>query len=119
MTLDDIYFDFESIYKPFESYVTDDIDGIDLVIREYKSKKYLQPLEVKLTVMPDSSTYRKLESEWGYEIVIRPATMEYLALSLYDNTKTYNQEIFQIFDEVCNKILIGQAKEKFFFIFNL
>ncbi|WP_300844809.1 HindVP family restriction endonuclease [uncultured Dubosiella sp.] len=104
MTLKDIYFDFESVYQPFRAYAYGEIDGIDLVIRHYPSMKYLRPLEVKLTVMPDSTTFSKPQDQWGCEIVIRPATMEYIALSLFDNTKEYRSEIFEIFDPYCREI---------------
>ena len=62
------------------------MDGVDLVIREYNTKNYLRPLGIKLTVRPDSTTFEKSKNEWGCEIVIRPSTMEYLALSLYEST---------------------------------
>lgn len=105
MKLNDLYFDFESIYKPFEDYTTGSIDGIDLVIRENnKDRRYLRPLEVKLTVMPDSTTFRKPETEWGCEIVIRPATMEYIALSIFDSTKEHRDTIIEIFDKCCGTI---------------
>lgn len=104
MTLDNLYFDFETVYKPFEQFSEDGIDGIDLVIRSYPQKKYLKPLEVKLTVMPDSTTHQKPEDEWGCEIVVRPATTEYMALSIYESTKDYKEIIFEIFDGVCSKV---------------
>lgn len=104
MTLDDLYFDFEAVYKPFEQFSEGDIDVVDLVIRNYPQKEYLKPLEVKLTVMPDSTTWQKPEDEWGCELVVRPATTEYIALSMYEATQNYKDIIFEIFDKVCSKI---------------
>lgn len=42
----------------------------------------LHCLEVKLTALPDNSTYRLPETQYGCEIVVRPTTIVYLALGI-------------------------------------
>lgn len=81
---DQLYFAFESKFEPYQKYASDDIGGIDLVIKSTKGQ-FLRPLEIKLTVLPDSGTSVKPEVLWGSEIVIRPATTKYCALGIADS----------------------------------
>ena len=61
---DQLYFAFESKFEPYQKYASDDIGGIDLVIKSTKGQ-FLRPLEIKLTVLPDSGTSVKPEVLWG------------------------------------------------------
>lgn len=99
----ELYFSFESIYEPYQAYSFDQIDGIDLVIKDLNGK-FLSPLEVKLTVMPDNTTYRKPENLWGSEIVIRSATTSYCALGMFDAIKEESQTVRAIFEAACSSI---------------
>jgi hypothetical protein len=83
----DLGFFFESPYKPYEKYIhkeLETLENIDLVIKD--GGKFLRPLEVKLTVLPDQSTCSKSnECHWGSELVIRPASTSYAALGIFDS----------------------------------
>lgn len=95
ITFDDIFntrepteeleFIFEDRFEPFAQYVHGAYDGIDLVIGH--QGRHFSALEVKLTVLPDQTTCRKTEAEWGAELVIRPVTVVYAALSIYHEIK--------------------------------
>ncbi|MGG4610763.1 HindVP family restriction endonuclease [Providencia sp. Me31A] len=99
---DDLTFSFESKYEPYQQYAYDDIRGIDLVIK--KGNDYLRALEIKLTVVPDNTTYNDKESEWGSEIVIRPASTSYCALGIMHSCKDEFKEIRNIFEKTCENI---------------
>jgi len=105
----DLYFDFESRFTDYLPLVEGGLERVDLVIRkaekEVKGGKNvvvagegIRPLEVKLTVLPDSATYSKEQDLWGPEIVIRPATVKYCALSIAHSVG--KKEIKDIFNDV-------------------
>jgi len=102
-TAEQLYFAFESVFEPYQEYSFDAIDGIDLVIKD-TSGEYLSPLEVKLTVLPDNTTYKKSEDMWGSEMVVRSATTSYCALGMYDAVKAESREVREIFEEACSSI---------------
>lgn len=98
-----LYFAFESVFMPYQEYSFDPIDGIDLVIKDTVGE-FLSPLEVKLTVLPDSTTYKKSENQWGSEMVVRSATTSYCALGMYDAIKEKSRHVREIFEEACSSI---------------
>lgn len=100
---DELYFSFESVYEPYQKYSFDAIDGIDLVIKDLNGN-FLSPLEVKLTVLPDNTTYKKPEESWGSEMVVRSATTSYCALGMFDAIKDDAGDIRTIFEESCSAI---------------
>lgn len=100
---EDLFFSFESVYQPYQQYSFDDIDGIDLVIKDLKGN-YLAPLEVKLTVLPTDSTSKFSEDKWGCELVIRSATTSYCALGMFDSVKTEAKKVREIFEDACSSI---------------
>lgn len=61
-------FNFETKYRAYQKFAFDDIKGIDLVISDENVQ--IRPLEVKLTVIPDNTTWELDEEDWGSEIVI-------------------------------------------------
>lgn len=99
----ELQFDFESKYEPYQKYAFDSIDGIDLVVKDLDGT-FLAPIEVKLTVLPTSATANRPESEWGSEIVIRTATTSYCALGIWDAVKDHHQHIRSIFENTCSNI---------------
>ena len=101
---EELYFSFETRYLPFEKYVHDELKPIDLVIKNAKNGEYLQPLEIKLTTLPDNSTSENLEEDYGSELVIRSPTMRYLALSIANSCENKFKEIREIFEPNCHKI---------------
>jgi hypothetical protein len=86
LNLDNLDFNFESKYEPYQAYSFDSIDGIDLVVKSIDGT-YLSPLEIKLTVLPTSNTSFRPQDEWGCELVVRSATTSYCALGMYDSVK--------------------------------
>jgi len=59
---------------------------------------------VKLTVIPDSSTFMQDEKDWGSEIVIRPATTSYSAIGIAHSCQKNFPRIRDIFEPVCSTI---------------
>ena len=100
---DELYFSFESKFEPYQKYASDDIGGIDLVVKS-TAGEFLRPLEIKLTVLPDSGTAKKAEKLWGSEIVIRPATTKYCALGIADSCFEYMDDIRTRFEVIGDKM---------------
>lgn len=99
----ELYFAFESVYEPYQEYSFDTIDGIDLVIKDLAGN-FLSPLEVKLTVLPDNTTYKRNEELWGSEMVVRSATTSYCALGMFDAVKKDAKKVREIFEDACSSI---------------
>lgn len=99
----ELYFSFESVFEPYQKYSFDDVDKIDLVVKDCH-EKWLMPLEVKLTVLPTSGTCGLTENKWGCELVIRAATTSYCALGMYDSVCDHAREIREIFEKPCSSI---------------
>ena len=97
-----LYFKFESRYVPHERFVYDELVTIDCLVMH--GEKYLRPLEIKLTTLPDQTTHNKDESEYGCEIVVRSATMKYLALSMAESLSDEIEAIRALFTPVCSSI---------------
>lgn len=85
---DDWYFDFESKCERYNQYVPQDKpltekEKTDLVVRRKSDMTSLAPLEIKLTVVPDKATANKTAEKQGSELVCRPVTTKYCALSIF------------------------------------
>lgn len=81
---EDTFYAFESAYTPYQNLVVDGLPRIDLVTSKIV-KGLAEPvrgIEVKLTALPDNQTAEDKEEEYGSEIVVRPDTIVYLALSI-------------------------------------
>jgi len=102
-TFDDLEFCFESRFEPYQHYSLETIDGIDLVVKHVDGG-FLSPLEVKLTVLPDNSTYKKPEEDWGSEMVVRSATTSYCALGMFDSVSGSAPDVRGIFEDSCADI---------------
>ena len=94
----EIRFNFESHYLPYQSFAYDHIGRVDLVIKH--NDEWLRPLEIKLTVIPDNMTSEDVEENWGSEIVIRPATTSYCALGIFYSCKDVTKELRDLFEPV-------------------
>lgn len=81
-TSEELFFAFERDYAPYQIKIINELPRIDLVTLNSTTSQHLQGLEVKLTALPDNSTCTLTESLYGAELVIRPDTIVYLALSL-------------------------------------
>lgn len=78
----DLFFAFESDYIPFQKLVINNLPRIDLVTMNSKDNTCLRGIEIKLTALPDNSTCLLPEDKYGSEIVCRPDTIVYMALSI-------------------------------------
>jgi hypothetical protein len=79
---DNLYFAFERDYAPFQKLVIGNLPRIDLVTMNSSNSKCLRGIEVKLTALPDNSTCEREENQHSSEIVVRPDTIVYMALSI-------------------------------------
>lgn len=100
----DIFFNFESDCPPFQRMVKGTMPRIDLVI--YNTDVYQLPrcLEVKLTALPDNNTSGLTEDQFGCEIVIRPDTIVYQALSIAQSFQGRENDLLKILQPVCKSI---------------
>jgi len=99
----DLNFCFESKFEPYQAFSREDIGGIDLVVKDTQNN-FITPLEIKLTVLPDDGTSKLKETEWGSELVIRPATTKYAALGMVQSIQERLEEVHEIFEPVCADI---------------
>ncbi len=79
---DDLFFAFESDFTPYQQLIVGSLPCIDLVTLQRSTSLSLRGLEIKLTALPDNSTYHLDDNGYSCEIVIRPDTIVYLALSI-------------------------------------
>ncbi|WP_369743040.1 HindVP family restriction endonuclease [Pseudidiomarina sp. PP-1MA] len=98
----ELSFLFESKFEPYQEYSRTDIKGIDLVLKLGDS--FIRALEVKLTVIPDDTTANDRESDWGTELVIRPASTSYAALGIFDSIKPFRARLKEILEPTCSTI---------------
>ena len=102
---EDLYFDFEARYDPYRRYVHDEMEKIDLVIKNYLTKEFIRPLEVKLTTLPDNSTCQcENQADYGSELVLRPATFRYVALSMTHALQDDRADIRACLGPICTRI---------------
>lgn len=79
---DDLYYNFESSYPPYEKFYVGKREHIDLVLADYGTGQVIRGLEIKLTALPDNTTNGLDEAHYSCEIVVRPSTICYLACSI-------------------------------------
>lgn len=102
----DLFFSFETQYTPFASYMKGDFPRADLVTID-TSKDPHQPcraLEIKLTALPDTTTYKLSDDKYGSEIVVRPDTIVYLAIGIADAYQNDRNELKRILNPVNQKV---------------
>lgn len=98
----EIYFDFESRYEPYNQLLPlelplTDKDKIDLVVRKKSNMDPKSALEIKLTVIPDKSTAGKPREQQGSELVCRPVTTKYCALGIFEGlSHTERGEVYDL-----------------------
>lgn len=79
----DTFYAFETQYTPYQKYYIGSLPRIDLVVQN-KNGDCLSGIEIKLTALPDQTTFNLAEDKYGSEIVVRPDTIVYLACSILD-----------------------------------
>jgi hypothetical protein len=89
------FFSFETPFNPYADLVVGHLPRVDLVVIDNasKTKANLSGLEVKLTAIPDSTTWDAAEDCYGCELVVRPDTIVYLALAICARMRTRRQEM--------------------------
>ena len=103
------YYSFESQFPPYQQYTLGN-KSIDVVVykmtRDTSSAEVsltpARPLEVKLTVVPDSDTSNRSQNEWAPELVIRPISSAYAMLGIASSLLSGEND--QLLEEV-TKIL--------------
>ena len=103
----DLYFGFEEAYEPYGKFVKGDLPRVDLVtFRGRSTATPLNPIEIKLTALPDNSTaWLKDDRKYGCEIVVRPDSIVYVALSIAKNYRDSRRELEQRLKVSTNKSL--------------
>lgn len=102
---DRLKFCFESSFDPYGEFVEDQMEVIDLVIRNNATGAFIRPLEIKLTTLPDDATSDLPEDRYGSEIVVRSPTMRYMALGLAQTCSDADRrKIRKMFDESCRGV---------------
>ncbi len=103
---DQLFFAFESDFVTYRKIVIGRLPRVDLVTQHIGTNQdsCLKSLEIKLTALPDNSTYRLSDDKYGCEIVVRPDTIVYLALSIADKLQNSKETILQYLDPVFQTI---------------
>ena len=107
------YFSFEDNFTPFQEYVKGQLDRSDLVImNQAKSKTpWIRGFEIKLTALPDNSTYGLPDAEQSCEMVFRPTAIVHLALSIAHLFRNKRKDLLKVLSPVCAKIYNWRSKE--------
>jgi len=103
----ELFFSFEGRFNRFEEVLHGPLERVDLVVSDVRFDDngnpheglQRQPLEVKLTVVPDDATHSLSEDQWGAEIVFRPATTKYCAMSMAFRCREERNVIREIFEQ--------------------
>lgn len=100
----DLRFDFEARFEPYAQYVhnANEVDGSDLVVRH--GERWLRPLQIKLTVVPDDGTSQGAPKDWAPELVLRPADSCVCALGIFARIADHAEEVEEIFAKPCADI---------------
>ena len=99
-----IFFAFERDFPPYQKLVVGSLPRVDLVIINKDNNQCLQRLEIKLTALPDNSTCEGSEDKYSCEIVVRPDSVIYLALSIIEIFEGRTKELAAIVGPTCTKI---------------
>ncbi|MCX6983914.1 MAG: HindVP family restriction endonuclease, partial [Lentisphaerae bacterium] len=99
-----LHFSFESRFEPYRDFVHDELETIDLVVKDARTSAFIHPVEIKLTTLPDNTTEGLTEDKYGCELVIRSPTMRYMALSMAFTLRKKFKEIRKIFEPVCLRV---------------
>ncbi len=99
-----LHFSFETQFAEFRKFVHDELPAIDLVVGVGDPVQQLRPIEIKLTTLPDNTTEGLAEDKYGSELVIRSATIRYMALSMAKAVELHRERVQEIFEPVFAKV---------------
>lgn len=110
----DLYFSFESDFSPYRPYAVGILPRIDLVTMNISISPYdfLCGIEIKLTALPDNQTCELEEDRYGSEIVVRPDTIVYLALSIAMTYKDHKERLKEFLHPVLGMDIDWQSEEE-------
>ena len=103
---DELFFAFETVYSAYAPFTTGNVPRADLVTLNQGATpaQTLKALEIKLTALPDNTTYLLDDANYGCEIVVRPDTIVYLALGIIQAYKTQREQLEARFKNVAYEI---------------
>ncbi len=106
-----LHFDFESLYTPYVSLLAHPLPRIDLVTFDTTNRPSaaLRSLEIKLTALPDNTTAGLPTQQYGCEIVVRPDSIVYIALSIASSYVGEREQLLGLLEPVCAPIKDWQA----------
>lgn len=112
-TSEELFFSFETQYTPYNPMVIGRLPRADLVTMDISEDggRCLRDLEIKLTALPDSSTVERDEGEQSCEIVVRPDTIVYAALSVAKTFAGRETELSELFGSECYGSIDLQSSE--------
>jgi hypothetical protein len=90
---ENLYYAFESGYTPYQPLSIGTPPRVDLMLMTNSDSQILAGYEVKLTTIPDESTFKLSESKWGCELVIRMPSIHFLACSLAEIYKGNHEKL--------------------------
>lgn len=98
-----VFYAFETQYTPYQRYYIGSLPRTDLVVQD-NDGKCLSGLEIKLTALPDQTTFNLNDNKYGSEVVVRPDTIVYLACSILDMYSENLKELYDILSSIEQKI---------------
>ncbi len=101
---ENLFYAFEAQFLPFQKFLIGNIPRVDVVTQNLTDGSVLKGLEIKLTALPDNSTFNLSEEFYGCEIVVRPDTIVYLACSLFSYFENRRNELQAIIGEEFEEI---------------
>jgi hypothetical protein len=108
------YFSFEDSFTPFQGFVRGQLERSDLVIMDQSDSKnpWKRGFEIKLTALPDSSTYEAPDDQQSCEMVFRPTAVVHLALSIAGLFQNKRKQLLKYLSPVCSKVYNWRSKEE-------
>lgn len=105
---DKIHYAFESPFLPFKGISSSSsMPGNDVVVNKINEAGEYEAVsshEIKLTTLPDSTTAHLDEDKYGSELVVRPDTIVYQALSICNSLSANRKDMTDILNPVHAKI---------------
>jgi hypothetical protein len=90
---DNLYYSFESRYTPYQPLSIGSPPIVDLMLMNNDTSQVIAGYEVKLTTLPDESSFKLPEDKWGCELVIRMPSIHFLACSLAEIYKGSHEKM--------------------------
>ncbi len=103
----DTFYAFESIFTQYQTLVLEGLPRVDLVVCKTVdglTTECVRDLEIKLTALPDNTTANSDEENYGSEIVVRPDTIVYLALSIATSYFSKRNELLNLIEPFAHKV---------------